>query len=107
MRFVAHDLALQIIRQLRPLVYLVQRHDSRLTKQTRDAATSVVLNLAEGNKRKGRDRKHHWSIASGSAEEVRSALRVAQAWGYLAERQTAETLETIDRLQRILWKLGR
>jgi four helix bundle protein len=107
MRFIAHELALEIIRQLRPLVQLIRRHDSKLTNQTRDAASSIALNLAEGNKRQGRDRRHHWTIASGSAEEVRSALQVAEAWGYLEQRQTTDALQTIDQLQRILWKLTR
>jgi four helix bundle protein len=54
------------------------------------AADSVPNHLAEGRKRLGRDRVHCWSVAAGSAEEVRTALRVAVAWGDLGEAEVRE-----------------
>ena len=105
MRFEALELALGIIAQLRKILRTIRRHDSRLANQIRDAGSSVVLNLGEGSRRRGRDRSHLFSISAGSAEEVRVALRVAQAWGYLTETSLRDILEDIDRLQRILWKL--
>ena len=107
MPFLALDLSLQIIRQLRLLVRRIRTHDRKLATQICDAASSVALNLGEGNRRQGRDRKHLWTIASGSAEEVRTALRVAEAWGYLGEQQSGSVLTDLDRLQRFLWKLTR
>ena len=96
MRFHALELALGIIAILRKLLPSIRRRDSRLANQIRDAGSSVVLNLGEGNRRVGRDRAHLWRIASGSAEEVRSALQVAVAWGYLSEKIVAEALKRID-----------
>ena len=105
MRFEALELALRIIAQLRKILRAIRRHDGKLANQIRDAGSSVVLNLGEGSRRRGRDRSHLYSISAGSAEEVRVALRVALAWGYLTEHSLRDVLEDIDHLQRILWKL--
>ncbi len=105
MRIDAHELALLIIALLRKILPAIRTRDSKLTNQLRDAGSSVALNLGEGSRRRGRDRLHFFTIAAGSAEEVRTALRVAVAWGYTSESSVREVLEHIDRLQRILWKL--
>jgi len=60
------------------------------------------------NPRAGRDPKHLYRIASGSNEELRTAPRIAIAWGYLREDDgVAAALAKIDRLGRMLWSLGR
>ena len=107
MRFNALELALGTIAILAQLLPSIQRRDARLATHIRDAGSSVALNLGEGNRRQGRDRTHLWRVASGSAEEVRVALRVAVAWGYLGEKAVAEALQRIDYLQAVLWKLTR
>ena len=98
MRFEALELSLSCIAILRKLLPSIRTRDSRLATHIRDAGSSVSLNLGEGNRRTGRDRLHLWNIAAGSAEEVRVALRVAVAWGYLEEKAVAEALQHIDRL---------
>ena len=105
MRFEALELALVIISLLRKLLPAIRRHDAKLHKQLREAACSVTMNLGEGNRRRGEDRLFLWSVAAGSAEEVRTGLRSALAWGYLSEDASSEALEHIDRLQAMLWKL--
>jgi four helix bundle protein len=107
MRFDALELALLIIGTLRRLLPSIRIRDPRLATHIRDACSSVALNLGEGNRREGRDRAHLWRIASGSAEEVRTALRVCVAWGYLGEKTVVEALGQIDYLQAMLWKLTR
>ncbi len=107
MGFLALDHTFGIVRQLRPLVSSIRRHDSKLANQLRDAGSSVALTLGEGNRRQGRDRGHLWRVASGSAEEVRTALRVAEAWGYIDQAEAAAVLTDIDELQAMLWKLTR
>ena len=107
MRFFALDLAIDIIRQLRPLERTLRIHNRKLANQMSEASSSIALNLGEGNRRWGRDRKHLFSIASGSTEEVRTALRVAVARGELQEQKAAQVLADIDHLQAILWKLTR
>ncbi len=77
----------------------------QLFDQIRRAATSLVLNLAEGRKRIGRDRLNHWRIASGSADKVRAALRLAAAWGDLDPASYKKPFHLLDRLAAMLWRL--
>ena len=107
MRFIAMEITIRIIVCLRPLVEIVRQNDSKLAGQITTAGSSISLNLGEGDRRTGRDRKHFFKISSGSAEEVRTALRVAVAWGYLKEESIREVLEDIDQYQAIMWKLTR
>ena len=104
-RFQTYDVALDMVRALRPLLVALERHDRDLARQARRAATSVPLNLAEGNRRKGGNRLQLFRIAAGSADEVRAALQVARAWGYVAEEQTEVALALLDRVLRMLWGL--
>ena len=106
MRFFALELSLEVVRKLRVLVPAIRVRDRKLFSQICTAASSISLNLGEGSRRKGQDRKHFWRIASGSAEEVRTALRVAVAWGYFAGSKVEDLLTDIDKLQAILWRLG-
>jgi len=55
--------------------------------------------------RAGQDRMHCYRISAGSAAELRSALRVAAAWGYLEEGRLEESLVLIRRVLAIVWKL--
>lgn len=103
--FHTYDVSIQLIHSLRPLVAKLRAHDGNLAKQTQRAATSVALNVAEGSRRLGGDRTHHFAIASGSAREVLAALDVAQAWGYLNSDTLTETRALLDRQLRLLWGL--
>src|SRR5690349_11127022 len=104
-KFVALEVALEIIRNLRGLVIAVRRHDAKLAEQLVSAASSVAANLAEGNRRSGRDRGHLFRIAAGSADETRTHLRVAVAWGYLSTAEIESAMATIDRELGIIWGL--
>ena len=105
MRFEALELALVIIPHLRKLLPAIRRHDPKLHNQLRDAGSSIPMNLAEGNRRRGKDRMFLWSVASGSADEVHTGLRTALAWGYVPEVSVRDALDDLDRLQAMLWKL--
>ncbi len=76
-----------------------------LVKQLRRAASSVALNLSEGRKRRGGDRLHLWRIASGSAEETRICLHLAEAWGYVQAGEVSESLKLLDQILAICWRL--
>jgi four helix bundle protein len=107
MAFQALELALDAIRHLaEPLATIAQR-DPDLAQQIRRAAASMALNLGEGRRRQGRDRLHLWRVASGSAAEVVTALRVAQAFGYIGSNAIDSTLERCDRVLAITWTLTR
>jgi len=107
MRFFAHELSLDIIRQLRPLVRILRHSDRDLARQIVKAASSASLNIPEGNRREGKDRKYHFRVAAGSTAETRSALLVSIAWGFLEQAQTETVLDKLDHLLAILWKLTR
>ena len=78
----AYAVSQSLICSLAPLVPVVKRHDRDLADQLRRAATSVLLNVAEGERRAGGDRRHAFEIAAGSANEVRACLDAAVAWGW-------------------------
>jgi four helix bundle protein len=107
MPFIAYDLAVELVTLLKPLAAKVATHDRDLAKQLRTAGTSAPLNLAEGRRRVGGDRPHLWRVAAGSIAEVRAALEVAIAWGYLEGAETRRAVALCDRLGAITWSLTR
>ena len=104
-RFEAFEVAVELIAELRGVVALIVQHDRDLADQIKRAASSIPLNLAEGSRRVGRDRGHCFRIASGSAAEVRAALAVAQAWGYVDAEAGAKATALLDRVLAMLWRL--
>ena len=74
-----------------------------LADQLRRAASSVALNIAEGNRRVGQDRFHFFRIAAGSAAEVRAALEVGRAWGSIGASPAAGA--ELYRVLAMLWRL--
>jgi four helix bundle protein len=101
--FHAYDAALAMVAALRPVLAELAKGDRALTDQVRRAASSVTLNLAEGNRRMGQDRLQFFRIAAGSAAEVRAALEVARAWGYIDAAAVAEA--ELDRVLAMVWRL--
>jgi four helix bundle protein len=104
-RFEALELALEIIVSLRAVVSAVRRHDARLAAQIVAAGSSIAANLSEGNRRVGRDRLHLFRIAAGSADETRTHLRVAVAWGFVRSPQVEPAMALIDRELGMIWAL--
>jgi four helix bundle protein len=104
-QFVAFEVALEVIGSLQAVVSVVRRHDGRLAQQIVASASSVAANLAEGNRRTGRDRLHLFRIAAGSADETRAHLRVALAWGWVSEAQLRPALRLLDRQLALIWGL--
>ena len=96
--------ALELVRLLR---LLVDRLDADTGRQLRRAGISVVLNLAEGNGRSGRDRKRFFRIAKGSLGEVEAALQVSVAWGQLREPDIRDASECADGVGAMLGGLLR
>ena len=78
-----HDDMLCVIRTLRQPLGSIDRRDPDLARQLRRAASSVVLNLAEGSGSFGRNRTARYRTALGSARETLACLDVAEAFGYV------------------------
>jgi four helix bundle protein len=102
---IAYDVALDLVRALRPVVAQLRNYSSEAADQVERAASSIVLNLAEGDRRHGRDPRRFWDIAHGSAGEIRGALDLADAWGWQVESAKARAL--LDRELGLLWGLTR
>jgi four helix bundle protein len=103
--FIAFNHSLAVIRLLGPLLKRIEQHDRPLGKQLRAAASSVSLNLSEGRRHTGGNRRHLWQVAFGSLEESSACLHVAVAWGYLPDGAADEALALMDQLKAICWRL--
>ncbi len=104
-RFIVLEVSVELIDALVDVVSKIRKKDASLAKQIRDAASSVALNLGEGRRREGGSRTYHYTVAAGSADEVRCALRVAVAWGYVKLEDAAVSMELIDRINAMLYRL--
>ena len=104
-KFVALDISRQMLRELRPIVAAIGRHDRDLKNQLQRAATSVHLNLGESRGRAGGDRRRCFEIAAGSAFEVEAALDAAEAWGWIDDPREARRI--VRRMIGLLWGLRR
>jgi four helix bundle protein len=82
--------------------------DFDFRRQMRDAASSVMSNIAEGYERDSGDKdfRHFLSIAKGSAGEVRSQLYTALDNNFITQEQfneaTALAFEVCKMLQRFM-----
>jgi four helix bundle protein len=77
-----YDVALKALEEMRPAVAAIEMRDRDLARQMRRAASSVVLNIAEGSGSGGGTRRERYRNALGSAREVVACIDVARAWGY-------------------------
>ena len=98
---VAHLITEELLLPLRE----IRRFDRNLADQLQRAATSVVLNLAEGYGQSGGNKTRHYQIALGSLCEMRAALRVASTWRYT--KPSAKLTHYIDRVGAMTYRLLR
>jgi four helix bundle protein len=84
---------------------VVRTYSPEAADQVERAASGIVLNLAEGGRRHGRDPRRFWDMAHGSAGEIRGALDLADAWGWQVDSVRARAL--LDRELGLLWGLTR
>ena len=98
---IAHEFATAVCL----IAAVLKLRDHHLADQLKRAATSAVLNLAEGNHRAGRDRVARFRIASGECAEARAALRLAIDAGHVAADAVGDALALGDRLGAMLWRL--
>jgi len=105
MVFEVEELAVQLIEALRPMVPRIKARDRALADQLTRAASSVALNIGEGNYSDPGNRRARFFTAAGSANESRLALRVAVAWGSCTAPEAEAALLLIKRILSMLWKL--
>jgi four helix bundle protein len=78
-----YDVMLRVLGSLGQVLPRVRQHDRDLDRQLRRAASSVLLNLAEGSGSSGGNRRLRYLNALGSARECQAALQAACALGYV------------------------
>jgi four helix bundle protein len=100
---IAYQVAVELVHELRPIVESVKQHDSNLADQMKRAATSVVLNLSEGQRRAAGNKRRAYEIAHGEAREVLGCLDCAAAWGYVLD--ASDTRAKLDKLLALCWGL--
>ena len=96
-----YDVVLEFVRDMKPVVAQIERHDRSLGQQMRRAMSSVALNLCEGSGSRAGTRTQRYRDSLGSAEETRACVHVAQAFGYIG----AIDLDKLDRVIRTVCKL--
>jgi four helix bundle protein len=77
-----YDVAIRMVEEMGPALAAIERRDRDLARQMRRAASSIVLNLAEGSGSSGGTRRERYRNALGSAREVAACIDVARAWRY-------------------------
>ena len=105
MHFQALEVALELISALRPVIDKVGRSSKKEAEQMQDAANSIARNLAEGRRRRGKDRRYHWDVAAGSADEVMTSMRISLANGWLDREDVARAIALDDRVLAMAWRL--
>ncbi len=105
MTFDAETVTLELIAALRGPLERLERRSRTHADQARRAAASTALNLSEGRRRAGRDRIHFWRTAAGSAAELRTALAIASAWGWLSDEELGPARALLDRVLAMTWRL--
>ncbi len=106
-RFRAYDLSLEALRLTRAPLARIRTADRHLADQLQRAAVSVGLNLAEGAKRRGRDRAQFYRIAAGSAAESRACFDIAVALGFVEADEVAAAWAAFDGVAAMLYPLTR
>ena len=101
--FVAYEISLDLNRALQPILRAVKRHDRDLAEQMRTAASSVALNIAEGARSTAGNQRQRYESAHGSAHEVKGALDLSEACGYVEDVDAVRKL--LDRQLALLWGL--
>jgi four helix bundle protein len=102
-QFDAKRVMLELIESLAPVEAVIRRHDRDLADQLHRAASSTLLNIGEGSRSDKGNRHKHFSLANGSASEVKSALQLARAWGWIGSAEPQ--LALLDRVLAMLWQL--
>jgi four helix bundle protein len=87
-----------VLRELAPIIAVVERRNPDLGKQLTRAASSILLNVGEGKYSQGRNQGARYYTAMGSANETLACLHVAMDLAFVESVDPG----LLDRLDRII-----
>ncbi len=99
------EMSLTVLERLAPLEPKLRQRRKSLADEVGRAAESIALNVSEARQRAGLDRADLFRRAAGSASELTTALRIAQARGYITSADFASVDAVLDRVRAMLWRL--
>ncbi len=105
MALIVHEVALQMLAQIKPIIDRVRRHDRNLADHMQRSAQQSFLNIAEAQSAYGRNEIAKFTNALCEAREARAAVKVAVAWGYVTAAECRSADEDLDRMGGMLWGL--
>ncbi len=105
MPFDALEVSLTMLRELAPLEAKLRHRRKSLANEVIRTGESVALNISEGRARVGLDRPDFYRRAAGSANELTTALRIAEARGVISSAELAAIAPLLDRIRAMLWRL--
>ena len=98
-----YSVALQLVREVMPLVDRLREVDADLARQTRRSAMSVAQRMAEGMHSRGGNRPAHYQGAAASAKETEASLELAVAAGYVHADDVRGVQRLCDRVSACMW----
>ena len=106
MKLRIYDVAIDVVREVQPIIERVAKRDPNLADHLRRSVTSVPLNLLEGAYVQGGNTRARFHTALGSAAEVRTCLDLAEALGYV-KSVDAGLRDKVDRIIATVTRLAR
>jgi len=97
---------LHVGRAINILCKQIAHHDKELSNQTRRAWVRAAMNTGEGQHRRGAKGANRFDDAMGEAREAYTGLTMALAFSYVDEELCTLTLDQVDRVVAILYKLA-
>ena len=74
-----------------------------LARQLLRSSSSVALNLAEGNGRRGRDRVHFFRMAYASAQEAKTSIEILAKSGAVDIETARQWYRQMHRIGGMIW----
>ena len=87
------------------MIEAIRKKNRDLYEQAVSALSSAALNLDEGAAQRDGNRRARYATAAGSAREVRMALELAVAYGYVRRDDIAKADALLDRFGALTWRL--
>lgn len=104
-KFRIYGVSLQMVGEVAALAKRIERKDRDLARQLRRSSAAVPLNMSEGMHLSGGNRTARYRTAMAEAAEAATTLLVAQASGYLDGVDLDATLDRLEHIKAVMWKM--